>query len=144
MARTFVVTQKAVLLDGEGRSAGSRADADGGTEVLVVRDARDGDWEFPGGKVDRGERAVASLAREVREETGLEPTIGRPVHTVTKRRNRKRGKFFVYYVGQVAARGVSLSDEHDAYAWLSPEAAASRLNNRRRQALVRAVAGPDR
>lgn len=120
-----VVTQKAVLVDG--------------SEVLLVRDAKDGDWEFPGGKVDRGERAVESLAREVREETGLDPTIEGPVFTATKRRKRKRGKFFVYYRGRVEGRAVTLSDEHDDYAWLPPEAAAERLNRRRRRALERAV-----
>lgn len=125
MARPFVVTQKAVLFD------------DG--DVLVVRDAKDGDWEFPGGKVDQGERPVESLDREVREETGLVPTLAGPVFTATKPREEERGTFFVYYRGRVGARRVSLSDEHDAHAWLAPEAAAERLNRRRRRALDRAV-----
>lgn len=125
MARKFVVTQKAVLFDGD--------------ELLLVRDAKDGDWEFPGGKVDRGERAVESLAREVREETGLEPTVEGPVHTATKRRKKKRGKFFVHYRGRVERRDVTLSDEHDEFAWLAPEAAAERLSRRRRRALERAL-----
>jgi 8-oxo-dGTP diphosphatase len=128
MARKFLVTQKAVLFS-EG-------------EVLLVRDAKDRDWEFPGGKVDRGERAVESLSREIREETGLEPTVDGPVFTATKRRKKKRGKFLVYYRGRVAAadRGaVRLSEEHDEWAWLSPDAAAERLTRRRRRALERAV-----
>ena len=136
----LVVTQKAVLVDSAGPSpAGSRTQSDDGDEVLLVRDASDGDWEFPGGKVDRGERAVESLGREVREETGLDPTIERPVFTATKRRTKKRGKFFVYYRGRVEGRAVTLSDEHDEYAWLPPTDARARLNRRRRRALDRAV-----
>ena len=47
--------------------------------VLITRRAHDshqgGLWEFPGGKVERGESLPAALARELREELGIE--IGR-------------------------------------------------------------------
>lgn len=46
--------------------------------LLVVRRAKapyEGRWTLPGGAVERGERLVEAVAREVREETGLEVTV---------------------------------------------------------------------
>jgi ADP-ribose pyrophosphatase YjhB (NUDIX family) len=46
--------------------------------LLLVRHIKDGDsyWLLPGGGVDFGEPAGEALVREVKEETGLEITLG--------------------------------------------------------------------
>ncbi len=44
---------------------------DEGGRVLLVRRADNGEWEPPGGVVERAEDLLAALVREVREETGL-------------------------------------------------------------------------
>ncbi len=56
-----------------------------GGEILCVRQKHDGGvndfWCVPGGKMDPGESIVECLDREMIEEIGVEPQIGRLVAT---------------------------------------------------------------
>jgi 8-oxo-dGTP diphosphatase len=52
---------------------------DASGRLLVVRRGREpgrGRWSVPGGRLEPGETVEQGVAREVREETGLEVTVG--------------------------------------------------------------------
>jgi mutator protein MutT len=48
-------------------------------KFLMVQDAHDLKWEFPGGKVNYGETPFDTLSREIKEEIGIEVEIFEPV-----------------------------------------------------------------
>ena len=55
---------------------------------LLITQRRPGDhlgglWEFPGGKVEPGETFEHCLARELREELGIEVAVGRQIEEIT-------------------------------------------------------------
>ena len=106
------VAARGVVMDEDGR-------------VLLIRRAHDvyldpGRWELPGGKMEHGELIGEALAREVREETGLEVRVGAPVHVC----QFTVDPFWVTCLTFACERTggeVTLSEEHLDFAWVSPE-----------------------
>lgn len=60
-----------------------------GSKLLVCQRRRDDShglkWEFPGGKVEAGESPAEALSRELREELGVDATIGSEFFRTTYR-----------------------------------------------------------
>jgi 8-oxo-dGTP diphosphatase len=50
-----------------------------GPELALIHRPKYGDWTFPKGKLKRGEHLLAAAQREVFEETGIKPVLGRPL-----------------------------------------------------------------
>jgi 8-oxo-dGTP pyrophosphatase MutT (NUDIX family) len=103
-----------------------------GPEVLLLqRPPRRGGGLHPvTGKAENGEEVAAAAAREAEEETGLTGDLldlGYFHEYVSSGGKRFREHAFLLRV-QPAARAVALSDEHDGFAWLAPDAARAAVS----------------
>ncbi|HUS07078.1 MAG TPA: (deoxy)nucleoside triphosphate pyrophosphohydrolase [Bryobacteraceae bacterium] len=77
-------------------------------------------WEFPGGKVEHGESAVMGLARELREELGIEAIIG-PEITRYEHRYPKRAMILLMFHRVTVFTGQPRSFAFEQIVWEAPE-----------------------
>lgn len=76
---------------------------------------REGGWEFPGGKVKRGEKNKDALKREIKEELGVEIEVQNLLF-------KCKVKEFVFYFYFAKLKGGEISlKEHKNYKWISFE-----------------------
>ena len=72
-------------------------------------------WEFPGGKLERGESVVAALARELHEELGIDVADVRPWNTT--RMDYAHARVRLHFCKVLAWRGELQMRERQAMAW---------------------------
>ncbi|AHI06154.1 MutT/NUDIX family hydrolase /pyrophosphatase [Bdellovibrio bacteriovorus W] len=91
--------------------------------ILLVRRGPDmsgaGQWEFPGGKVEEGEKEVEALVREIEEELSLQVTVGKLLGEGTHHYPNKSIHLKVYWT-EILSGDLFLT-EHDAHRWVEAE-----------------------
>lgn len=105
-------------------------------KVLLVRESTEyvegsaaGKWDVVGGRIEPDEEVRVGLLREVKEECGLsvEPGVLLGVfdgfHTM---RGETCHIVRIYFHCKAVHDEVTLSDDHDAYAWIDPRAVGDR------------------
>ncbi|MEU8341233.1 NUDIX hydrolase [Spirillospora sp. NPDC048832] len=97
---------------------------DGDGRLLLVRRGRPpgaGLWSIPGGRVEPGEDDPAAVARELREETGLDVAVGALAGTV-ERPGPEGAVYEIHdYAATVTGGTLRAGDDADDVAWVRPD-----------------------
>lgn len=102
-----------------------------GQEVAVVHRPHHDDWSLPKGKIDQGEFAAETAAREVHEETGFHCVLSRFLYRVSypvRRNGVYRDKFVDYFTAEAVGTTFVPNEEVDELRWTSPAAARELLS----------------
>ena len=75
-------------------------------------------WEFPGGKIEPGERPVQALARELNEELGIAINLALPLIQIEHSYSEKQVELHVFEV--LDWSGVPSGREGQKIAWVEP------------------------
>jgi 8-oxo-dGTP diphosphatase len=113
-------------------------------EVAVIHRPRHDDWSFPKGKLEPGEHVLLAAVREVTEETGIRPVLGRPLATVRYQveGRPKRVDYWAARVDNPAPALLPSDGEVDSMQWLPVPAATTRLTYTHDVSLLRRLVTP--
>lgn len=119
-----------------------------GPEVVLAGRVADGSWVFPKGTPDPGETIEDTALREVREETGLEVRITRPLGTMEYQfaaAGERVHKLVHFFVMEATGGDLTRHDaEYDVIRWVPADEARRMLSfDTYRAVLDRALGEPE-
>ena len=104
------IIQKAVVMNG-------------GKYLVLLRSARalffPEHWDFPGGKLEKGENPFLGVEREIFEEIGVRIKTTRVVGIYEMVIANDALRFVIYETIPLEKWGITLSPEHSAFRWVA-------------------------
>lgn len=89
-------------------------------------------WGFPKGRIEKGEKEIETVKREIEEETGI-----KDIQLIKGFKEREKYffkfhgknilKFVTFYLAETKTKEIKLSFEHVGYKWLIYEKAVKQL-----------------
>ena len=89
-------------------------------------------WDFPKGNVEKGEKDLETVKREISEETGIKDVeiikdFKEKIHYYYKLKNELISKDVVFYLAKTSSKKIKLSFEHIGSKWLPFDKAIEQL-----------------
>ena len=106
---------------------------EGSQRTYLLLHYASGHWDFPKGKIEKGETKKQAALRELLEETNIDGVIFIPgfehvlSYVFTGRDGRKIHKTVTFFLGRTQQESVTVSYEHKGFAWLPFEQAYERV-----------------
>jgi 8-oxo-dGTP pyrophosphatase MutT (NUDIX family) len=100
-----------------------------------------GHWDFPKGNIEHGEREEQTVAREVREETGLSDLtmidgFKKVIEYFYRRGEATIHKKVVFFLARAQDDRVRISSEHQAFGWFTYEEALGKTSHENSKILL--------
>ncbi len=99
-------------------------------------------WDLPKGHIEKGEKEIETVRREVEEETGLkdiefEDGFKERIKYFFKFRGKNILKFVTFYLAETKEKDIKVSFEHLGFEWLSYEKAIKKLTFRNTKEILK-------
>jgi 8-oxo-dGTP diphosphatase len=110
-----VLTVVAALIESEGKILACQRRRGGRFELM---------WEFPGGKVEPSESPARALKRELREELGVDATVGRELFRAKYSYEEMREPIELIFFAAAVTPSQIQNNEFEQIAWRTPQSLA--------------------
>ena len=111
--KKIIVAQKAIIFNEDGKILTIRRSETAGRRALT--------WDLPGGNLEFGEESKSSLLREIQEEVAIEVEDLLILGISEAFDSLDAFRVTIGYTAKAKTTNVTLSYEHDAYKWVTPE-----------------------